>query len=98
MTKGKLIVLEGSCDGIGKTTQYEKLYKRLMDEGYEVVRHHFPSYNTQEGHGVEEYLRGNFGSIENLSPYFINSLYAHDRAVTWYNNLKKEYDKGKIVL
>ena len=25
MKKGKLIVIEGCCDGIGKTTQYNKL-------------------------------------------------------------------------
>ena len=98
MKKGKLIVIEGSCDGIGKSTQYDKLYQRLIDEGYEVVRHHFPSYNTGEGHGVEEYLKGNFGKIDDLSPYFINSLYAHDRAVNWYGHLKKEYDNGKIIL
>lgn len=27
MNKGKLIVVEGACDGIGKSTQYELLYK-----------------------------------------------------------------------
>lgn len=96
--KGKLIVLEGSCDGIGKSTQYQKLYDRLVSEGYEVIRHHFPSYGTPQGEGVERYLRGNYGPINELSPYFINSLYAHDRAVTWYSNLKQEYEDGKIIL
>jgi len=96
--KGKLIVLEGSCDGIGKSTQYQKLYDRLISEGYEVIRHHFPSYNTPQGHGVESYLKGEFGHINDLSPYFINSLYAHDRAVTWYSFLKHEYEAGKIIL
>jgi len=96
--KGKLIVLEGSCDGIGKSTQYQKLYDRLVSEGYEVISHHFPSYNTPQAHGVESYLKGEFGPIRDLSPYFINSLYAHDRAVTWYQSLKEEYEKGKIIL
>lgn len=96
--KGKLIVLEGSCDGIGKSTQYQKLYDRLVSEGYEVVRHHFPSYGTPQGAGVEKYLHGEFGNIKDLSPYFINSLYAHDRAVTWYSHLKQEYESGKIIL
>ncbi len=95
---GKLIVLEGSCDGIGKSTQYEKLYERLTKEGYEVVSHHFPSYETTQGSGVESYLKGEYGDITTLSPYFINSLYAHDRAVTWYSELKKAYDSGKIIL
>ena len=98
MKNGKLIILEGSCDGIGKSTQFEKLYERLVSEGYQVVRHHFPSYGTSQGADVEKYLKGEFGTIESISPYFINSLYAHDRAVTWYETLKKEYDSGKIIL
>ena len=96
--KGKLIVMEGACDGIGKTTQYTKLYSFLEYLGYEVVHHHFPSYNTPQGAPVEEYLAGKFGKVEDLNPYFINSLYANDRACTWYKDLKQEYDAGKILL
>lgn len=95
---GKVIVLEGSCDGIGKSTQYQKLYDRLVDEGYEVIRHHFPSYGTPQGSGVESYLKGEFGKIDELSPYFINNLYAYDRSITWQKYLKKEYEEGKIIL
>ena len=29
----KLIVIEGACDGIGKTTQYNMLSKRLEEDG-----------------------------------------------------------------
>ena len=29
MKKGRLIVVEGACDGIGKSTQFELLKKRL---------------------------------------------------------------------
>lgn len=96
--KGKLIVIEGACDGIGKTTQYNLLYDKLIKEGYHVIKHHFPSYNSFHGAPVEKYLNGEFGSIDNLSPYFINSLYANDRACAWYLELKKEYDDGKIIL
>ena len=90
--------MEGACDGIGKSTQYQKLYDRLITEGYEVIRHHFPSYNTFHGAPVEKYLAGEFGEIKDLNPYFINSLYANDRACAWYLNLKKEYEAGKIIL
>ena len=31
--KGKLIVVEGACDGIVKTTQFEKLKEHLQDDG-----------------------------------------------------------------
>ena len=98
MKNGKLIVIEGSCDGIGKTTQYNLLIENLKKDNIEVVSHHFPSYNTNESNGVERYLNREFGNINELSPYFINSLYAHDRAVTWYSYLKNEYENGKVIL
>ena len=97
--KGKLIVIEGACDGIGKTTQYTMLRDQLKLSGYQVINHHFPSYHTFHGAPVERYLAGDFGEeISELSPYFINSLYANDRACAWYLKLKKEYDNGKIIL
>lgn len=95
---GKLIVIEGACDGIGKTTQYELLKKRLMDEGYNVVSHHFPSYDEYQGKPVEKYLSGEYGDINELSPYFINNLYATDRAITWHTNLKEKYKDSIILL
>lgn len=97
MEKGKLIVIEGSCDGIGKSTQYKLLSERLEKE-MEVYKYHFPSYNTYQGKSVEMYLQGAYGSPNELSPYFINSLYANDRAITWYTELKKQYEDGKIIV
>jgi len=95
---GKLIIVEGACDGIGKSTQYEKLYERLVNDGNVVIKHHFPSYGTFHGLAVEKYLAGEFGEIKELTPYFINSLYANDRAIAWHLNLKKAYDKGYTIL
>lgn len=95
---GKLIVFEGASDGIGKSTQIELLRKRLEDEGYIIVNHHFPSYGTYHGAPVEQYLDGNLGEISDLSPYFINSLYAVDRACAWNTELKSLYEDGKILL
>lgn len=96
---GKLIVIEGSCDGVGKSTQYKLLIDRLISEKeYNITSHHFPSYGTYQGRPVEEYLKGNFGNISELSPYFVNSLYAQDRAVTWNSGLKSEYDKGNLII
>ena len=82
MHKGKIIVIEGSSDGIGKSTQLELLKEHLIKEGYEIVNHHFPSYHTYHGVPVEKYLQGEYGKVSELSPYFINSLYAQDRAIT----------------
>lgn len=96
---GKLIVIEGSCDGVGKSTQYKLLIDRLIEDKENViVTHHFPSYGTYQGRPVEEYLKGNYGKISDLSPYFVNSLYAQDRAITWITGLKDEYEKGSIIV
>jgi dTMP kinase len=95
---GKLIVIEGACDGIGKSTQYDMLYRHFQMDGEEVVHHHFPSYGTYQGAPVERYLEGTFGQPSDLSPYFVNALYANDRGITWYIKLKKFYEQGKIIL
>lgn len=57
MKKGKLIVMEGACDGIGKMTQYQLLGSRLQREN-KTIMHHFPSYGTYQGAAVEMYLKG----------------------------------------
>lgn len=98
MEKGKLIVVEGACDGIGKTTQYNKLYQKLQNDGNDIFIHHFPSYGTYQGAPVENYLKGKYGQPDELSPYFINGLYAMDRGITWYTELKTLYEQGKIIL
>lgn len=95
---GKLIVIEGASDGIGKTTQFDLLMKRLLNENINVVSHHFPSYDTYQGRGVEEYLKGSFGNPSELSPYFVNSLYAVDRAITWNTVLRDKYENGDLIL
>ncbi len=98
MDRGRIIVIEGACDGIGKSTQYQLLEDYLLKQGEKVVKHHFPTYNEYQGKCVENYLKGEFGSPNELSPYFINNLYASDRAITWYSKLKREYDDGKTIL
>ena len=98
MSKGKLIVVEGACDGIGKTTQFEMLKEHLKKDGKEVYSHHFPTYNSIQGRPVEEYLSGNYGKPSELSPYFINTLYAEDRAITWNKDLKERYNNGEIIV
>ncbi len=98
MKTGKLIVVEGACDGIGKTTQYEMLCNHLRSDGILIANHHFPTYGMYQGSLVEKYLDDHFGEPKSLSPYFINSLYAIDRGITWLTELKKEFEEGKIIL
>lgn len=96
--RGKLIVIEGASDGIGKTTQYNLLQNHLKTDGAKITTHHFPTYYSYQGKAVEMYLAGKYGKPENLSPYFINNLYATDRAITWQTKLKSAYEKGHIIL
>lgn len=98
MNKGKLIVIEGATDGIGKSTQYQLLCDFFNNNGYEIRKHHFPSYNTYQAKPIERYLNGDYGKVSELSPYFVNSLYAIDRAITWNTMLKDGFDNGNIVL
>ena len=98
MEKGKLIVVEGACDGIGKSTQFGLLQEHLKQDGATVASHHFPSYNTFHGRPVEENLHGTFGKPSELSPYFVNSLYAVDRAMAWNLELGPKYEAGEILV
>jgi len=98
ITKGKLFVIEGACDGMGKSTQYALLRDRLLQDKEEVISHHFPSYDTYHGEPVSRYLNGDMGTPQELSPYFVNSLYATDRGVVWYTKLKKYFEEGKTIL
>lgn len=99
MEKGKIIVLEGACDGIGKSTQLKLLKNHLTSDGEIVKTHHFPTYGTPQGKIVEMYLGGEFGEdVSKLSPYFVHSLYAVDRAITWYLSLKEIIEKGETLV
>ena len=95
---GKLIVIEGVSDGVGKTTQIKELYNKLVQSGKEVIYHHFPSYGSVGASLVEEYLKGNLGKREGIGPYAISSFYAMDRFYVYHNELKKALNEGKIVL
>lgn len=94
----KLIVIEGAGDGVGKSTQYVLLRNSLIKEGYQITTHHFPSYDSPFARGVEDYLNGYFGNMEELPIYFINNLYSHDRAVMWHKELKYAYKAGNTLL
>ena len=93
-----LIVIEGVSDGAGKTTQINELYNKLINDGKDVIYHHFPSYGSIGASLVEEYLKGNLGKREDIGPYAISSFYAMDRFYTYHNKLKEDLDRGKIVL
>lgn len=77
---GKLIVIDGG-DGSGKTTQAKLLVDYLKREKLPVKYVDFPQYyHSFHGKVVAKFLRGEFGRIDEVSPFLISLAYALDRA------------------
>lgn len=78
--KGFLIVIEGA-DGAGKTTQAQLLLDSLKKRSQSVKYVDFPQYyNSFHGKIIARYLRGELGTIDQVSPYFVSLAFAVDRA------------------
>lgn len=76
---GKLITIEG-IDGSGKGTQSQLLIEKLRAAGKKVKIYSFPAYEeTFFGKEVGAFLRGEFGSIDEVHPKLASVLYASDR-------------------
>ncbi len=75
---GKFIVIEG-CDSSGKHTQATLLVKHLARTGIDIEQLSFPQYNTPIGESIASYLRGEYGSLNNVTIEIPSLLYALDR-------------------
>jgi len=86
--KGKLIVIDGG-DGSGKTTQAQFLVEYLKEKQIPVKYVDFPQYyKSFHGKTVGKFLKGEFGKIDEVSPYLASLAYALDRA-----SIKREMDE-----
>jgi len=73
------LVLEG-LDGAGKSTQIKLLKKHLDSLGIRYKDIHFPKLNEgYYGRLIAEFLRGEFGSIDQVHPKLVALLFANDR-------------------
>ncbi len=93
---GKFIVIDG-LDGSGKGTQTELIVKRLKEEGYHVEMADFPQYGQPSAHFVERYLRGEFGSAQEVSARQASLFYALDRFEAKHK-MQQWLNEGKIVI
>lgn len=97
---GKIIVLEGT-DGSGKTTQFEKLRKRLQDENITFSTASFPDYESESSWFVRQYLSGEFGEHpSDVDPKTASVFYGVDRYASY---MKSEWGKtyragGNVLL
>jgi len=76
--KGKFIVIEGT-DGSGKGTQVKLLADKLSETQTRFEITDFPQYGNPSAFFVEKYLRGEYGTIEEVGPYKASFFYALDR-------------------
>lgn len=78
--RGRFVVIEGA-DGTGKATQAELLVAYLKKNHIRVKYYDFPQYHGNFfGDMVARFLRGEYGSFLQTSPYLVSLPYALDRA------------------
>ncbi len=96
MQQGKFIVIDG-LDGSGKGTQAKILVRKLKQDGYDVELADFPQYGQWSAEFVERYLRGEFGSAQDVGPYRASLFYALDRYAASFM-IRDWLCKGKIII
>jgi dTMP kinase len=95
-SKGKLIVLDGT-DGSGKGTQAKLLVANLVAEGYRAELFDFPRYGEPSAFFVERYLRGEYGSADDVGAYRASLFYALDRYDASFS-LREKLRDGVIIV
>ena len=96
-TRGMLVAIEG-IDGSGKGTQSRMLLDRAREEGYTTSLLSFPQYQvTRSSKWIAEYLKGDFGELNEVPPLFAGMLFALDR-FECRDQIKNSLQKNKLVI
>lgn len=102
MSKGKLIVIEGT-DCSGKQTQTDILVENLKKLGVKAISFGFPNYASPTGKIIGEAYLGKHSDsyftegIENVDPKISSLYYAADRAYN-IDIINKHLEAGYIVV
>lgn len=95
--QGKLIVIDGT-NGSGKATQTELLMKYFQKHKMPAKHISYPRYYTSfHGRTVGRFLKGEFGKLEEVSPYLSSLAYALDR-LTSKNQILDWLESGNMVV
>ena len=74
-----LVAIEG-IDGSGKGTQAQMLLERARGMGHTAALLSFPQYEaTTSSKWIAEYLKGDFGELDEVPPLFAGMMFALDR-------------------
>lgn len=93
---GTFIVIDGT-DGSGKGTQFELLKTRLEQDGHTVSVADFPRYDDPSSYFVSKYLRGEYGTSDEVGPYIASHFYALDRYDASFD-IRKQLEAGHVVI
>ncbi len=93
---GKLVVIDGT-DGSGKGTHAGMLIERLTRENHRVRLADFPQYGKVSAYFVEKYLRGEYGTADEVGPYRASLFYALDRYDASFD-MRTWLSEGEIII
>lgn len=97
--RGKLVVIEG-IDASGKNTQFKLLQNKLESLNFELLTASFPRYYSSAwGKILGRFLAGEFGELDEVSPYLAVLPYMMDQ-YTWSRDFGDPWIKkgGWILL
>ena len=92
-----MVTFEGT-DCSFKETNTKQLVDYIQNElGYKAKLFSFPNYDSKSSYILTNYFK-NTSKVKPLSAINISMLYASDFYDTWYNDIKKYYDNGYIIV